>query len=184
MKKHILGLGLFSFIVITAGFIYSMFSVANVEEVLVIKNIEPYESHPMPNSCWKMKRASKESNVGKLTVKQAVFDLQTKHFNWELATPDIDEMIELQFFSNDGKNVKYIASERVNNKFSHNGSLKFSNSSYGWLSERNSYKNLYVIARFESEMKNYSENYQAYGNRFQPKFDAAKATAVTVDYGE
>jgi hypothetical protein len=183
MKKHVLGLGLFSFIVITAGFIYSMFSAANVEEVFVIKNIEPYESYPMPNSCWKMKHASKETNVGKLTVKQAVFDLQTKQFNWELTAPDIDEPIALHFFSNDENGARYITSERIHNKFAHNGFLKFSNS-YSWLNKRKSFENLYVIAQFDSEMKNQSENYQVHGSDFQPKFDAARATAVTVDYGE
>ena len=183
MKKHVLGLGLFSFIVITAGFIYSMFSVAKVEEIIVIKNIEPRESYPMPNSCWKMKQVSKGTNIGKLTVKQAIFDLQTKQFNWELATPDIDEPIALHFFSNDDKGARYITSEQINNKFSHNGILKFS-SSYGWLNKRKSHENLYVIAQFDSEAVNYSENYQVYGNKFQPRFDAAKATAVTVNYGD
>jgi hypothetical protein len=137
----------------------------------------------MPNSCWKMKQALKERNIGKLTVKQAVFDLQTKQFSWELATPEIDEPIALHFFSNDEKGARYITTEQINNKFSHNGFLKFSDS-YGWLNKRKSYENLYVIAQFDSEMKNYSENYQVYGNKFQPKFDPAKATAVTVDYGE
>jgi hypothetical protein len=183
MKKHVLGLGLFSFIVITAVFVYSIFNVTHVEEVFVIKNIEPYESYPMPNSCWKMKQASKGTSVSKLAVKQAVFDLQTKQFNWELTVPDIDEPVALHFFSNDEKGARYITSERIHSKFSHNGFLKFSNS-YVWLNKRKSFENLYVIAQFDSEMKNRSENYQINSNEFQPKFDAAKATPVTVDYDE
>jgi hypothetical protein len=137
----------------------------------------------MPNSCWKMKQASKGTSVSKLAVKQAVFDLQTKQFNWELTVPDIDEPVALHFFSNDEKGARYITSERIHSKFSHNGFLKFSNS-YVWLNKRKSFENLYVIAQFDSEMKNRSENYQINSNEFQPKFDAAKATPVTVDYDE
>jgi hypothetical protein len=181
MKKHIIGLTLFSIIVGTAIFIYGMFNVVNVEEeVFVITNTQTY---PTTKSCRKFKEELKDSNLNKLMVKQAVLNLQTKQFNWELATPDIDEPIALHFFSKDGNGTRYITSEQINNKFSHNGILRYS-SSYNWLNKRKSYENLYVIAQFKSDAVNYSENYQVYGNKFQPKFDASKATAVTVDYGE
>ena len=181
MKKHIIGLALFSIIVGTAIFIYGMFNVVNVEEeVFVMTNTQTY---PTTKSCWKMKQESRESNLNKLMVRQAVFDLQSKQFNWELATPNTNEPIALHFFSKDGSGTHYITSEQINNKFSHNGNLRYS-SSYNWLNKRQSYENLYVIAQFESDAVNYSENYQVYGNKFQPKFDASKATAVTINYGK
>jgi hypothetical protein len=177
MKKHIIGLALFSFIVSAAAIVYALFNVPEIVPVSEVLTVSVPRSVPARYSC-KMKR-----NNNSVKIRQAVLDLQTKQFNWELATPEIDEPIALHFFSNDDKGARYITSERINNKFSHNGILKFSNS-YGWLNKRKSYENLYVIAQFDSEATNYSENYQVYGNKFQPKFDAAKATAVTIDYGE
>lgn len=175
--QHIIGLTLFAFIVSATAVICAFFNVPEVTPVFEVKN-SPVPPTVSTRYACQTKRWSRS-----IEVKQAVFDWQTKQFNWELATPAVDEMIELHFFSNDGKNVSYITSERVNSKFSYNGFLKFSNS-YSWLDKLSSPENLYVIAQFESEMKNYSENYQAYGNRLAPKFDAAKATAVTVDYGK
>ncbi len=179
MKKHILGLGLFSFIVSIAAVVYALFPVPEIIPVSEVITV----SAPQYNAKRSCRMKVKENKVSLIEVRQAVLDLQTKQFNWELATPDIDEPIALHFFSNDDKGTRYIASEQINNKFSHNGILKFSNS-YSWLNKRKSYENLYVIAQFDSEAVNYSKNYQVYGNKFQPKFDAAKATAVTVNYGD
>ena len=179
MKKHVLGLALFSFIVSASAIVYALFSVpetAPVSEVITVS----VPRYSVNRSC-RMK--SKSDNAASIGIRQAVLNLQTKQFNWELATPEIDEPIALHFFSNDDKGARYITTEQINNKFSHNGILKFSDS-YGWLNKRKSYENLYVIAQFDSEAVNYSENYQVYGNKFQPKFDAAKATAVTVNYGD
>ncbi len=177
MKKHIIGLALFSFIVSVAAIVYAFFNVPEIVPVAEVITVSAQQSVPVRYSC-KMKRSNRS-----VEIRQAVLDLQTKQFNWELATPEIDEPIALHFFSNDDKGTRYITSEQINNKFSHNGVLRFSNS-YSWLNKRKSYENLYVIAQFDSEATNYSENYQVYGNKFQPKFDAAKATAVTIDYGE
>ena len=177
MKKHILGLALFSFIVSAAALVYAFFNVPEIVPVSEIITVSASQTIPASRiNCQKLQFKS-------VKVNQAVLDLQTKQFNWELATPDIDEPIALHFFSNDDKGTRYITTEQINNKFSHNGILKFSNS-YGWLNKRKSYENLYVIAQFDSEAANYSENYQVYGNKFQPKFDAATATAVTVNYGD
>ncbi len=179
MKKHIIGLALFSFIVSTAAVVYALFPVPEIAPVSEVITV----SVPQYNAKRSCRMRLRSDNSASIEVRQAVLDLQTKQFNWELATPDIDEPIALHFFSNDDKGTRYITSEQINNKFSHNGILKFS-TSYGWLNKRKSYENLYVIAQFDSEATNYSENYQVYGNKFQPKFDAAKATAVTIDYGE
>ena len=184
MKKHIIGLALFSFIVTTAAVIYGFLSFPKIIPVPAPQ----YSPASAPTSCWKMKRERKELKSNSIEVKQAVFDTETRQFNWELETPNKNEPIELHFFIKDEKGTRYITSEQVTNeqvtnKLSHNGILRFSNS-YDWLNKRRSFENLYVIAQFESDATNYNENFQVYGNKFQPKFDAMKATAVTVDYGK
>ena len=173
MKKHIIGLTLFSVIVSAAAIVYGLFNIPEIVSVSAPQYVPAQRTH------CKMRRGSK---INSIEIRQAVFNVQTKQFDWELATPETDESIILHFFSKDGRGTRYINSEKVANTLSRNGLLQFSNS-YDWLNKRQSYENLYVIAQFDSEAINYSENYQVYGNKFQPKFDAAKAAAVTVDYG-
>lgn len=179
MKKHIVGLALFGFIVTSVAVIYGFLSFPKITPVPAPQ----YNPTSSPTSCWKMKRERKEPKANSIEVRQAVLDMPTKQFNWELALPESNESIELHFFVKNDKETRYLTTEQVKNKLSNNGVLKFSNS-YDWLNKRKSFDNLYVIAQFESEATNYSENFQVYGNKFQPKFDAMKATAVTVDYGK
>lgn len=178
MKKHIFGLALFSFIVSATVVVYAIFNVPEIVRVYEVVSIPQYVETER-TYCNKREKVK----INSIEIKQAVLGLQTKQFNWELATPDGNKLIALHFFSKDASGTRYITSEQINNKFSHNGVLKFSDS-YSWLNKRNSYKNLYVIAQLDSEGVYHYENYQAYGNGFQPKFDAAKATAVTLDYGK
>ena len=84
MKKHIFGLALFSFIVSAAAIVYAFF---NVPEIVQVHEVVPT---PQYFSVERTFTATKEKNQKsmRIQVKQAVFDLQTKQFNWELATPD------------------------------------------------------------------------------------------------
>ncbi len=75
MKKHIIGLTLFSFIVVAATIVYSMFSLPQVEEVPAPADYQHYSSK---TSCWKMKRESSEGNDASPFVTQAVFNVKTK----------------------------------------------------------------------------------------------------------
>ena len=172
MKKHIFGLAVFSLIVGAAAFIYAMFNVVNVEEVFVVTN---NQTHPI-KSCWKMKQESEKFIVNSVKVNQAILNLQTKEFSWEIATPETDSPISLHFFSKDGGRTRYITTEIVNDRFSRNGLLKFNNT-YQWLNKRKSFNNLYVIADSDSL-------FEIYGEDYKPKFDAIKATAVTINHGE
>ena len=183
MKKHIIGLALFSFIVGAAAIVYGFLNFPRIIPVPAPEYISTTTTTTSPTSCWRMKRAHKEFRANSIEVRQAVLNLPTKQFNWELATPESSEPIELHFFIKDEKGTRYITTQQVKNKFSNDGVLRFSDS-YDWLNKRKSFDNLYVIAQFESEATNYNENYQVYGNKFQPKFDPLKATAVTVDFGE
>jgi hypothetical protein len=174
MKKHIFGLAIFSFIVGSAAIVYSFFNVPEIVPVPAVITVS--ESQPVlmrKTSC----KARVIKKTGGVEIKQAVFNLHTGQFSWELATPDVDAQVALHFYSKDENGTRYIMTERVNNKFSHNGILRYS-SSYGWLIKRKSHENLYVIAEFEPESENYNFSTS------QPKFDALKATAVTIDYGK
>ncbi len=173
MKKHIFGLAIFGFIVVAAAIIYAAFNVGKVEEIFVVTNNQNY---PMPKSCWRMKQDSKQSDDNSIKVKQAILNLATKEFSWEIAAPGIDAPIALHFFSKDSGEMRYVTTETVNGKFSRNGLLRFSNT-YQWLNNRKSFNNLYVIADFDLRFETHDEQYQ-------PKFDSANATAVTFDYGE
>lgn len=173
MKKHVFGLLIFGFIVSAAAIVYTVFNAADVEEVFVVTNSE---NNSEVKSCWKMNKEPKKSNTDSVKVNQAVFNLQSKEFSWELATPTINAPIALHFFSKDGKVTQYITTETINGKFAHNGLLRFNNT-YQWMIKRKSPDNLYVTADFGSQ-------YGHYGNNFQPEFDAANATAVTFNHGD
>lgn len=168
MKKHILGLTLFSFIVGTTAFIYAAFF-RFVPDVTVA---ETPLSAPMysaeKTSCWKMKRKTKADSI---KVNIAVFNLQSRKFHWEIIASRNDAIIALHFFSKDGKVTRYVNTEMVNARLTQDGVLKFNNT-YQWINELKSLDNLYVIAEYESEISRH------------PNFDAAKATAVTLDHGE
>lgn len=180
MKKHILGLALFSFIVSAAAIVYAFFNASEIVQIYEVVST-PQSVTTERTYCNKGKKPKKNS----IEINQAILDLQTKQFSWELATPDVDEPIALYFFSKDANGeTRHIATERINNKFSHNGTLRYS-SSYNWLNKRKSYENLYVIARFAPESKTYRNGDSLmHVESFPPNFDAAKATAVTVDYGK
>ena len=169
MKKHILGLAIFSFIVFAAAFIGGLFAFSKIDEVSMPQNLPIEKTHS-------------DLNYDSIEIKQAVFNINTKKLNFEFSAPSRDEAIELQFFSKDDRGTRYIAAEQVQNKLSGKGVLRFVNS-YERLNKRSKFENLYVIARFDSDSIKASENVWAGGNTFEPKFDSTKAVPVTIDYG-
>ncbi len=189
MKKHIIGLALFSLIVGTTAFVYAMFNIVRVEEVPAPTY---YQTYSPTKSCWKMKRDLRESKFDSPKVIQAVFNVKTKQLNWKLDTPEINSPIVLHFFVKDKNGTRYIASEqglssgrrsgqvemdkRAIDSGGRNGEVKFT-SSYLSLENLDSYENLYVITEVVPTAKTYNKN-------FQPKFDAEKATPVLVDSGK
>jgi len=172
MKKHIIGLAIFSFIVSTAAIVYGLF---NIPQIIPVPAPQ-YNSTNAPTSCWKMKRDRKELRTNLIEVKQSTINLKTEELNWEIVAPEINTPIALYFFSKDINGTHYLASSPVITEFSRIGKLKI-NKTFKFLYEPKSYENLYVIARFVSDSEIYNQNNP-------PKFDAAEATAVTVDYGK
>ncbi len=175
MKKHVIGFTLFSIIVGTAAFIYAMFNVVKVEEVFAPAYTPTYQR----NSCWKMKRNLKESEVNLPTITQAIFNLKTRKFSWNLSTIETDSPIVLHFFVNDGKGTRYIDSVSAKSLV-RDGNLNFS-PSYMKLGKLDSQANFYFIAEVNGALPNYFHEKKISP---QVKFDASKAVAVTIDYGE
>ena len=173
MKKHVFGLLIFGFIVSAAVVSYAVLNVSDVKEVFVVTNSETY---PEVKSCWRMNKQSKDSNNNSVKINQAVFNLQSKEFSWELATPETNAPIALHFFSKDGKETHYITTDSISGSIARNGLLRF-NTTYQWMTKCKTLDNLYVTADFNLQ-------YGHYGNNFQPEFDAANATAVTVNHGD
>ncbi len=170
MKKHIIGLALFSFIVSAAAIVYAIFSIPEIITVSAPQYIPAQRKH------CKMKRELNESEMNSIEVKQATINMKAEELNWEIVAPEINAPIALYFFSKDINGTHYISSTPVITEFSRIGKLKI-NKPFKFLYEPKSYENLYVIARFVSDSEIYNQNNL-------PKFDAAKATAVTVDYGK
>lgn len=166
MKKHILGLAIFSFIVGAAAIVYAVF---NVPETLLASQVIPVlvvphnDSMEKPTSCWNMRRGSKESNLDQPVIKQAIFNLKTKQFSWELAAPNADLPIALHLFVKDEKGTRFVDSFLAVDSFE-------------WADELDSYANLYVIAERAPTSK--------FDKKHPPKFDANKATAVLLDYSK
>jgi len=187
MKKHLFGFALFSLIVGATAFVYAMFNVVRVDEVPAPSY---YQTYSPSTSCWKMKKDLRESRLDSPKINQAVFNLKTQQLNWELVTPTTYSTIALHFFVKDENGSRYITSENINT-ISNRGKLNYTatassengkseiiniTSSYEGLDDLDSYENLYVIAE-SAQASRYSDK------RYQPKFDAARATPVLIDSG-
>lgn len=170
MKKHLLGLALFSFILGTTIFVYSMFNVFNIQEVAA-PNYSP--NYSRPTSCWNMKRKVNRWNSNSPIVRQAIFDSKLKQLNWELDTSGVNTPIVLKFFIKDEKGTRYINSILVPSDAYRNDS--FSATSFYELKNLKSYENLYVVP----EPVSFGEQ----GNKkfsFSMDFNADRATPVLV----
>ncbi len=172
MKKHIIGLALFSFIVSAAAIVYAVF---NVPKIIPVPAPQ-YNATNSPTSCWKMKRDRKESKTDLIEVKQAVFDLQTKQLYWELAKPKTEPWYLLHIFIRNENGTKYVSSKScITSSELKNKELKCKSSLR--LDGFDSYENLYVIAEYTPTSKVFNKD-------SEPNFDINKATAVTIDYGK
>jgi hypothetical protein len=160
MKKHILGILLFSLIVGSAGFIYGYFG-------LIYKSVIKSE-----NCRFRIN----ESDTGgsgssgyRPILRQVVLDLKTKQINWEFSDKNLKTSIALHFYTVDSNGSKYLKTEyvRSTNDFT---------SSYLWLDNLKSYENLYVIA------VEYPNTHRSMASI--PAFDLRKATSVLLYSGK
>lgn len=164
MKKHITGFLLFSFIVGTAAFIYSIFSIVNVEEVYAPTTYAPV------NSCWKMKRTIRKTDNDSPIIKQVDLDFKTKQLNLKLNLQSFDSPIQLRFFIKKGNDVRFLTSEIVPYDATINNTGKFTSYSLQ-TDELGEYGNLYLIAEpiLDSDIKTKDINME---------FDPSKAILI------
>jgi hypothetical protein len=182
MKKHIAGFILFCFVVGTAAFTSEVWRVFWDYGTIAPKREE--------NSYSKIKPiiSETEATVGAIdkkspTVRQAVFNLNTKQVNIELLFRDdvpAGEKInvKLSYFRNDSKGARFIKSESVGllpesfyNRNKDTTAVVLS--SYEWLDKLDSYENLYVIAEFDGKYSDELSS-ESYIKQTTPKFDVSK----------
>ncbi len=153
MKKHIIGLALFSFIVSVAAVGYRIF----------------YVTEYLSLSCWTVKSIQKESS-DTVIIKQAVYNLNSEVFNFE---PDANSNspIELHFFAKDGNNTRYVGSFYSLQSVTTNKVR----SCFKCLENIKLYENLYVQAEHTSWDRHIND--PRYSN-----FDMKKATPILLNY--
>lgn len=188
MKKHIIGIIVFSFIVGTSAFVAAFFyHTLKSEQPQDIDASNVYVmSEPYTHSCWKNYKTKSVS----VNVSQAIFDSKTGELKTELFVQSKDSSfkninVSLMFFIKDGDSTRYLATENLTNR---NGEMKGSfdmsdaqnmkaifgvNSSYQWLDDLESHENLYVVPEITLNAGN------TYG-KFTAAFDELNATPVTV----
>lgn len=177
MKKHILGLVLFSFIVGASAVVYSFFRFR--ETTLPMDTV--YLSEKPTSTVFES-----DAQIGKIdahspVVRQAIFNFDTKEMNFELEINGKERTIKsfpikLSFFKKSGKETKFIASDSVGSNLAF---IQFDGEtvsarvarSYEWLNNLDSYDNLYVVAEAQTDKPN---------TALMPTFDARFARAVSL----
>ena len=171
MKKHIIGLALFSFIVSAAAVVYAVFNVPEIISVVAPQYI------PTERTNCKLKRKVEQLKDNSPLITQAVYSVKTKKLSWKLASLDSPKTTALHWFLKDEKGVQRIDAFYVNelsgieevNSYSELGKM---------LSKLSPKANLYLIADtkrayvISNELKRPIE------------FDLNKAIPVTINYGK
>lgn len=99
MKKHILGLAIFSLIIGTAVFVSSVFYKQAKRE---------YVYEVSSRSCWKKVNSTALNKPNSLKITQAVFNSNTKHLDIEFATPEMREVEIRVIYPSSNQNSKYL----------------------------------------------------------------------------
>jgi hypothetical protein len=157
MKKHIIGLALFSIIVGMAAFIYAVFNVVNVEEVFTPAYTPNYQG----TSCWKMNRDLKESKLSSPLIRQATVSAESGLFIFEIGCVENLKQVNLYFYEKNEGNTNLLAIEKIDLKSSvncKNNSSLYKN--FAWAKEVNRASNIYVIARASNQENISSTNFE------------------------
>ncbi len=196
MKKHIIGVIIFSFIVGTSAFVAAFFyQTLKSEQPQEVDSSNVYvTSEPYTHSCWKGNRNYETKSVSP-KVTQAILDRQARTLETELFI-QIDEKSSknikpvLHFFVKDGNSTRYLATyklpgETMDVTKNHDMSEIYDTSdkkmikaewnitlSLEMLGNINSYENLYVVPEIVSNVNSYRD--------YTPVFDELNATPVTV----
>lgn len=171
MKKHLLGLGIFSFIVVSFGVVYAFLFAPKIPQVVEVR--KPVYEFDKRNKCSFSERRSQKPSF---RITHSTLLENNRKFNAIIEAENIDEnaQFDLHYFVNDGKNVEYIATESakvkkivIESKFYWGIELNLDK----WQKKFNNKNNFYFIPELTAE-----------GNKSQDQnnieFDSAKAIPV------
>lgn len=168
MKKHVIGLGLFSFIVGAAAIAYAVFN------SLLISNVSESQSMSQQNNVIAYNLSGFREKFGKTdenspTIKQAIFNTKTKKLSWKC---DSSRVEAFHIWVRDENGARYIHSFFTENCSHGIGTTKVS---FVFLDSNklSSQPNLYLIP--DATIENAGQ---------LKKFDIDKTIPVTIDYGK
>ena len=165
MKKHILGLAVFSFIVGTGAFVYGIFSCSEITPVAVQKYVPAERTH------CKFKREIDQSENNSLNVAQAIYSVKTKTLMWQGTLPNEKAARHFNLWVLDRVNFIFIGSIAAENMA--DGKVYISDELNRSLDKIAPSDNLYMIGAG----KNGEETHRFMSN-------ARNAVPVTIDHGE
>lgn len=170
MKKHILGFGLFSLIIVASAIAFVYF--------------QPFDIYNAPTDNRRMTELPVEElpavNIG-TKVTQAVINSETKQIDLEIALDKNDSTnntfsLALYFYLNDGAGkTKIIGREKItlcSNDYQNAKATVKIKDSLSWLNKLNTFENLYVMAQPVSVGAEIQE--------FSPHFNANLAKPVLI----
>lgn len=174
MKRHIIGLALFGFIVSAAAIVYALFSISKIIEI-------PLPNYSLSNNIYEKPIKNKNFKADWQVIKQAVFNLDTKMiyltlYSNKLYKNDYEKrVVKFNFYTKTAEGEKLIASET----YKYVPQSKFYGEAFeltlpfhcDWLEKINSSDNLYVIA--DMSFDNYNSDESAV-------FDSRSAFPVTL----
>jgi hypothetical protein len=173
MKKHIVGLAVFGFIVGAAAIIYAIF---NVQEIIPVAVVTKNDSPSKPTACWNTQRKKGASKLDSPIVAQAVYNIDTKTLRWKLDSTGSDGSTVLYLFSSGEHGL-----EKIDAFYSAGTSSGERRKDYNLIPDTINGKlsydaNLYIMA--EAKQKALFSN--PIGDT--TNFDPARAIPVTIDY--
>jgi len=176
MKKHIIGLAIFSFIVSAAAIVYAVLSVPEIVSVSEPQYILAERTH------CKTKRQLRDSEVKSPIVTQAIYNVKTKKLSWQSNEADLGRGTVLHWVLVDEKGIQKLSSFFAKDYVKDSQGNYEVNYPFPMLDETtskvNPKANLYLVVDTKSSN---GINTEA---RRMIEFDLSKAIPVTVDYGE
>ena len=164
MKKHIIGLALFSLITGVSAFIFVAFSSFDISKVFA------------PKTKNQTTEQVADKGIESPIVTQAVFDVKTGNLIWEINPSKINDFPVLNIYIKDERGIRLLDSIHTLNYFTKGQVPKFSKQ-YFEMNKLFPKANLYLIP----DTTLYSDKDE---NQLHTRFDIDKAIPVTIDYGK
>lgn len=162
MKKHIVGIAIFSFIVFAAAFIGGLFAFSRIDEIFVPQNLPAEQTH------CDFGRERFESDFVSSSTAQAVYSVKTKTLTWQGKLPNEKAATQFNLWARDRVNFTFIGSIAVGNMAG--GKIYMPDELSKSLNKIAPSNSLYIIG--------------ADKNNGEFEFNIDNAVPVTIDYGK